>query len=387
MKVMRITINALHMHPGASGGAETILLELIKALRAVDKQRQYQILIWLDSEEAVKPLCSPNIEYRIVQGNLAARARRFALRCLTKPHPTAWLAEGHADVVHYPNAVIRIRPFRISAPLVLTMTDIQHVYFPEHWPREDVAFREKYFPKSVERADAIIAISEFTRRGLIEKYQCPPEKVRTIYPGVDHDRISKMIPQERWNRIKSEYKIPDRFLIYPAGTWPHKNHLRLLEAIRLQLDKGNRDIALILTGIRQFNHDRIMDRIGELNLQTEVMHLGHLPWDELVMLYQNAQGMIYPSLFEGFGLPLVEAMAAGCPVACSDRAAIPEIAGEAAYYFNPEDVEAISDAVERLWLDDTLRADLINRGRKRSRNFGWRSFAEKTIEVYESVAR
>jgi glycosyltransferase involved in cell wall biosynthesis len=383
---MKIVINALHMHLGETGGAETYLLELLRALDSMQNRQYYSILIWPESEEEIKSLAKPNIDYHIVTNSFAARLRRFALRCLTKPHPVAWLANMDADVVHYPNAVIRIRPFRISSPLVLTMTDIQHLYYPEHWPEEDIRFREKHFPESVERADRIIAISEFTRQGLIEKFNAPPEKVRTIHLGVDHELLSSEPPNEDWMALKGKYQLPGKFLIYPAGTWPHKNHLRLVEAVADQVRKGNKDLHVILTGIRQFNHERILQRISDLGLEKNIPHLGHLPWSEVVMLYQKARGMIYPSLFEGFGLPLVEAMAAGCPVACSNRAAIPEIAAEAAHYFNPEEVEEISDAIERLWFDEELRIDLIERGRIRARGFNWESCARQTIEVYESVA-
>ena len=382
---MHIAINALHFHPGASGGAETYLLGLAQALGPEAGHHRVTLMIWGEAEDSIRPLCGGPVDYRIVKGGVVQRARRLALRLVDRSHPTGWLADVDADVVHYPNAVIWMRPFPLAIPTVLTMTDIQHEYYPEHWPATDVKFRRKAFPASVKQADAVIAISEFTRQGLIERLGCPADKVRTIYLGVDHALFSGPIAPSQWLDIKARYALPDGFLLYPAGTWPHKNHLRLLQALKVLSDRGERDITLVLTGIRQFSHEDVLRAVSRLGLQGRVLHLGHIPMNDLAVLLKKARGMVFPSLFEGFGLPVLEAMAAGCPVACSDRAALPEVAGQAALYFDPTEVDAIAEAILVLWLDEGSRERLIRAGHKRAAQFSWTKCAQETLRVYESL--
>jgi len=381
---MHIAINALHFHPGASGGAETYLLGLVKALRSVAGDHRVTLIIWREAEDTIRPLCGGPTDYRIARGGALQQARRLALRLVDRSHPTGWLSDIPADVVHYPNAVMWMRPFPLVTPTVLTMTDLQHEYYPEHWRADDVKFRRKAFPASVKQADAVIAISEFTRQGLIERLGCPADKVKTIYFGVDHAFFSGPVAPTQWLDMKARYALPEHFLLYPAGTWPHKNHLRLLQALKVLGDRGERDIALVLTGIREFAHEDVLHAVSLLGLQGRVIHLGHIPMDDLAVLLKKARGMVFPSLFEGFGLPVLEAMAAGCPVACSDRAALPEVAGQAALYFDPADVEAIAEAIRVLWSNEESRKRLIRAGHNRAAQFSWTKCAEETLRVYES---
>jgi len=142
---------------------------------------------------------------------------------------------------------------------------------------------------------------------------------------------------------------------------------------------------LVLTGIRQFSHEDVLRAVSRLGLQGRVLHLGHIPMNDLAVLLKKARGMVFPSLFEGFGLPVLEAMAAGCPVACSDRAALPEVAGQAALYFDPTEVDAIAEAILVLWLDEGSRERLIRAGHKRAAQFSWTKCAQETLRVYESL--
>jgi glycosyltransferase involved in cell wall biosynthesis len=382
---MHIAIHALHYRPGASGGSETYLLGLVQELRSYAGEHRITLLILPEAEGDVRPLRDRGLEYRVVNNVLPYRALRAALRALDRTQPAGWLANIRPDVIHFPNAVIRMRPFPRKVAMVLTMTDIQHEFHPEFWPAADVRLRKRLFPASIDRADAIIAISEFTRQGLIERMGCPSSKVRTIYPGVDDALLSAPLTPEHWQQTRTHYGLPERFLIYPAGTWPHKNHVRLIRALGILAQENKSAITVVLTGIRQFAHQAMLDEIDKQALRQRVLHLGHVPRDDMATILRRARGLIFPSLFEGFGLPVVEAMAAGCPVACSDRAALPEIAGEAALYFDPTDLDAIADAVWRLWEDDDAHRKLATLGRARARLYDWRAAAAQTMEVYRSV--
>jgi len=187
--------------------------------------------------------------------------------------------------------------------------------------------------------------------------------------------------------VKARYGLDRPFLYYPAATWPHKNHLSLLEAVRMLKESHGFDGELVLTGISKGAHRAIMDEIRRMGVEGMVRILGYLPPDELPYVYNLARLMVFPSLFEGFGIPLVEAMASGCPVICSNVTSIPEVVGDAAVLFDPQSPEEIATAIWSVWNDDTELSLMKERGLARSRMFSWEETARKTVEVYRKVGR
>lgn len=378
---MNIVINSLHINPQATGGGETYVRELVRSLAAVDHKNTYTLLVWFKAESSLKDLRASNIRLQGVRRTPFHRMIRATLRRFAAPHATGWLANIDADIMHWPNSVIMLRPFALATPSVLTMMDIQHEYFPEFFSQQDLHLRQWLYPESVKRADAIITISKTTRDTLIERYNTAPEKITVIYPGVNRDRFSSIPSEEQRRKVGQRYNLPERFLIYPAGTWPHKNHIRLLQAL-----KQCTDVACIFTGIQQSAHHEVMMAIQDLQLDKRVLHIGHVGWNELPTLYHMAEGMIFPSLFEGFGLPVLEAMAAGCPVAASNQSTIVEVSRGAAHLFDPYDVDEIADAIRRLWDDSQLKQDLSMHGNMTANQYDWQITARETINIYRRVA-
>jgi glycosyltransferase involved in cell wall biosynthesis len=260
-----------------------------------------------------------------------------------------------ADAVHYP---LTIRIPAVAAPTAITLHDVQHLDLPQLFSRGERAFRSVAYHRSARSARLVIVPSAFVRDRAAELLPLAPAKIRVIHHGIDHERF---FPGE-------ERREP--FLLYPARPWPHKNHATLFEAFSL-LRRDRPELQLVLTG-------------GGWSGATPdgVEALGNVSLDELVLLYRRASALVFPSLYEGFGLPPLEAMACGCPVACSVAAALPEVCGDAARYFAPDDPEEIAAAVEDVLSDP---AAWSARGVARAAGFTWERTAAAHEEVYREL--
>jgi glycosyltransferase involved in cell wall biosynthesis len=341
-----VGIAVLTLVPGQVGGSETYVRELLRAL-AREGTLDYRVLApplapeWpLPAEVAVSYGTARSTPER-----LAALARE-ALRTGRLPD---------ADVVHYPLTV----PLpRSRARKVVTLHDVQHLDLPQLFSRSERGYRRLAYDGAAKHADRVIVLSDFVRRRAIERLGVDPSRVQVVHSGLDHTRFH---PGE-------EEREP--FLLYPARPWPHKNHARLYDAFE-QLRRERPGLKLVLTGGGDF---------GRVPAGVELR--GLVSDDELASLYRRASALVFPSLYEGFGLPPLEAMASGCPVASSDAAALPEIVGEAARLFDPHDAEAIVAAVRDVLAEpDAWR----ERGLARAAQFSWDATARAHEDVYRAL--
>ena len=200
--------------------------------------------------------------------------------------------------------------------------------------------------------------------------------------GVDLSRFSPD-PGDRDADLRAAAGAPPRYVIYPANLWPHKNHGRLLDAFARLAD---REVALVLTGQTYGRLGTLMRRAAELRVAERVRHLGHVPAETLPALYRGAQGMVFPSLYEGFGSPPLEAMACGCPVASSPAASLREVCGDAALTLDPTDPDAMASAIDRLLSDDSLRRRLRAAGLAHAPRWTWARAADRHVELYRRLA-
>lgn len=352
---MRVALSLLTLIPGISGGSETYARALCRALREVGRL-EYQAVLptlapdaggGLESVVAAGYRASTTTTGRLLAMGLAA-VRGRALRS----HFTG------ADVVHYP---LTVPVPHVERPTVLTLLDVQHLDLPELFPRGERAFRRLAYDRAAHRADQVIVISDWVRERVIERLRLDPDRVHAIHLGVDHDVFTPDATVAR-----------EPLLYYPARPWPHKNHVRLYEALAL-VRRTRPELRLVLTGA---GHDPAalpdgVEALGDADLATRIS------------LYRRAALVVFPSLYEGFGLPPLEAMACGCPVACSDAGSLPEVVGDAAVLFDPADPSAIAAGVE----DALARArDLAARGTERAARFTWAATARAHDDVYELAA-
>jgi glycosyltransferase involved in cell wall biosynthesis len=348
-----VAIPLLTLVPGRLGGSETYVRELLRALGRVGRH-DYRVVL-----PPVAPDAAEGLPSLAASGYLRARKtpERLLAIGLASARPSRLRGDlGAAELVHFP---LTIELPRTPLPKVVTLHDVQHLDLPEMFPRAERAFRSVFWHRSVARADRVIAISEFVRDRAVAALGVDPTKVRVVPQGIDHDRLRPGEGQR------------EPFLLYPARRWKHKNHERLLEAFAL-LRRDRPELRLVLTGGGDFG-----------GMPQGVEARGHVGTDELTGLMQRASALVFPSLYEGFGLPPLEAMACGCPVACSDAAALPEVVGDAARLFDPHAPEAIAQAVREV-LDDP--APWTARGLERAARYSWDETARLTDAVYAELS-
>jgi glycosyltransferase involved in cell wall biosynthesis len=259
-----------------------------------------------------------------------------------------------------------------AVPQVALVHDLQHAFRPELFSPQQQRLRARQLAELCRHAARLICVSEFVRDSLLATVPVDPGRVVVIRHGLLRE-VAAEEPESAKPALARLGVVRGEFLLYPANFWPHKNHLRLLEALAQHVARrpGSR-LRLVCTGALDERAQRLHARAAELGLGDRVTFPGYLPEAELGALLRSCRAVIYPSLFEGFGLPVLEAMAAGRPVLCSDTTSLPEVAGDAAFYFDPTDPAAIAGAIERLEADPLLATELIARGRARARTFGTR---------------
>jgi glycosyltransferase involved in cell wall biosynthesis len=271
------------------------------------------------------------------------------------------------DLVHYP---VTVPVPRVDGTrTVVTLLDVQHHELPDMFSRAERWQRSWAYDAAARRADRVLTISEHARRGIIEHVGVAPERIDVIALGVDHTRFD---PEG-----SPPLGLPERYVVYPANMWPHKNHERLLAAFA-QVDDPT--LHLVLTG-QTYGREHLLAG------RERVRHLGHIPAADVPAVYRGALALVFPSLFEGFGLPPLEAMACGTPVAASDVGAVAEVCGEAALAFDPHEVGSIVAAIERVTQDEPLRAELRVAGIARAARFTWQATAAAHLRAYERARR
>ena len=381
---MRVGLNATSFLPGRMGGMETYFRNLLDRLQFHDHDNDYLLLC--DKRFAGEfPLVNP--AFRMEYINYAKPSPAWFLRGVVRNVLNLDILANRmngvkVDVIHHPFTVLT--PPGIKTPSVLTFWDMQHEFFPAFFSRTELLKRQRLYRASAERATRIIVSAAFTKECLINRYGIDHEKIEVIYTGYGSE-YRPVDDAGLLAEIREKYALDRPFLFYPAATWPHKNHLRLLEAVRLLRDRYRFDGALVLTGIAMQAHAGIMEEISRLGLADQVKILGYLPSSDLPFLYNCARLMVFPSLFEGFGIPLVEAMACGCPVVCAHAASLPEVVGAAGILFDPLDHDSIAEAIWSVWNDEGRLARMRESGLERVKLFNWDAAALKTMAVYKKA--
>ena len=294
--------------------------------------------------------------------------------------PSMDRALGDVQLFH---ATEHLLPKLTRARSVFTLHDTAYLLFPEyHLPRNRIYLRAM-MPRFLERADRIIAVSENTRRDALRLYRLDPGKIEVIPEGVDA-RFRPDVDDTIISAVRRRYGLPKRFILCISTIEPRKNLTTLLEAYAA-LRHDHRDVRLVIVGGKGWLFERFFERLRSLGLERDVVLTGYVPDEDVPALLNAAEVFAFPSEFEGFGLPPLEAMACGVPVVCSNAASLPEVVGEAGVLLPPRDVAAWVEALGRLLDDAQLREDLRARGLERASRFTWDAAARMTLDVYRSV--
>ncbi len=292
------------------------------------------------------------------------------------------LRKCKADIWHLPNTLPLVFRFK-STPTVITIHDLADLHVRKYgWFR--TLYRRSINYLAARRADCVLTVSESSKRDLVAMLGVAPAKVAVVYPGVS-EIFRPRDPLSCKEYVRSRYGLPTDFILAPGGLGGNKNLNRLLEAFARLVSQGASH-HLVCTGTAAGEEmTRLQTSVKELQLDGRVFFPGRIPLDDLVTLYGASSAVVYVSLYEGFGLPLLEAMACGIPILASQTSSIPEVTQEAALLVDPYNGGAIANAIGRVLRDEELRQTLIQRGLIRAQHFSWRSTAIQTVEVYKSA--
>ncbi len=352
-----VGISMLTLVPGVVGGSERYARELARALARVG-ELEYRVFLPTIAADAADGLPAAIVpEYRASR-TAPGRIAAMSVAAAAPGRLRRRLELDRLDAIHFPLSVML--PTVERPPAATTVHDLQHELYPQFFPRAELAYRRVVYGWTLRRSRVVIAISEHARQTLIERHGLDQGRVRAIHLGIDRERF------------RPDGRAREPFLLYPANRWPHKNHERLFEAFAL-VRRERPELRLVLTGT---GHER-------RPLPEGVEMRGRVSDEELAELYRTAAALAFPSLYEGFGLPPLEAMACGCPVAVSNAASLPEVCGDAADYFDPLSAEDMAAAILRV----LARADdYAARGLDRARRFSWDACARAHDAVYRELA-
>jgi glycosyltransferase involved in cell wall biosynthesis len=406
---MKIGINASWMTPGAAGGHEWYVRNLIERLGVIDTENDYllvaapnnfktwklpnsrwEMCVYVGDESAPGAFrtlpCSPALEdpprvdplrrlYRRLRGWYTADAWTGRLGRLIAARgvglwfcPFMWALPTDTDV-----------------PIVVNIPDLQQEHLPHFFDDDQTAIRSVGYQYSAKIATATIAVSEFSAADIVQRYGIEPDRVLGIPLGIDP---SLMVSPQLQKRLAAASRLAHRldgdFIFYPSAGWPHKNHDNLVRALAIVKQQVGR-VKLVLTGWKFDVMQRLRPLLRELGLQDDVLHLGYINRTDLIGLYAAASLVAFPSMFEGFGLPVAEAMHFGTPVACSNAGSLGEVGGDAVLQFDPTSVDQMAECILRILTDAPTRQRLAVAGPKRAEQFSYDNVARRHLELFNRI--
>jgi glycosyltransferase involved in cell wall biosynthesis len=369
---MRVAIDIRKLHDYGIG---TYVRNLVGQLAKRDGNDRYVLICGRDDAGYVRGL-GDRFEPLVEGAGNYTLAEQFSI-------PVA-LRRARVDLFHAPHYVVS--PLT-SCPTVVTIHDCIHLRFPQYLPNRAAHLYAKGMMRlAARRAQRILTVSQASKDDILRYLKVPASKVEVIYNALD-ERLATPPAEADITRVRERYQLRSSFVLYAGNIKPHKNVDRLIEAFAI-LRKGRRDdIKLLIIGDEISKYPNLRRLVHRYQLHQHVRFFGFVPDETLAVLYRLAAVFVFPSLFEGFGLPPLEAMASGTPVVTSNVSSLPEVVGDAAVLIDPMNASAIADAMRRVLDDPALRADLIRRGCQRVKAFSWERSVARVREVYAEVAQ
>ncbi len=367
---MRIVIDARKLHDFGIG---TYIRNLVTGLAALDTTTDF-VLLTKPADTAAATAAGPNFRAVTETAKSYSLAEQWRI-------PLA-AARARADLLHEPHYVL---PPLTRCRTVVTIHDCIHLRFPEYLPsRASFFYAHAMIRMAARKADRVLTVSEASKRDILHYTGVAPDKVEVIYNGLD-DRFAAAPDAAAIERVQQRFQLDHPFVLYVGNIKPHKNLERLIAAFAAARPDGPDGLKLVVIGDETSNYPSVRQAVHRHRLDKHVRFFGFLPAATLVVFYRLARAFVFPSLYEGFGLPPLEAMANETPVVTSNVSSLPEVAGEAALLVDPYDVASIADGIRRAVSDEPLRQVLIARGRERAGHFSWTRAAADTLAAYRRV--
>lgn len=372
---LHIGINALYLLPGKVGGSETYLRNLVKWLPTIGHEHRFSLFVNRESADIFRS--SPEITVVPCQVSAANRPGRIFWEQVIFPFV---LKQNTVDILLSAGMTT---PILCPATSVLMLFDLQHVNQPRNFPLLYLPFLRSIIYSSAKSADGVLTLSNQAKNDIIQSYHLPADRIEVTYLAVDHDAFHPATVSDS-AAVRMRYSLPEHFILYAASSLPHKNHVRLLKAFQRVLNRVP-DIKLVLIGARDKGEEELNHQIKLHNLEKEVILLGWLPFEEVPAVYRACELFVFPTLHEGFGLPIIEAMASGVPVVCSNIEPLTEVAGDAAHFVDPLSFENIAAGILAVLRDKATSESLISRGLIRAQEFTWRKTVGQTLSFLKAV--
>jgi glycosyltransferase involved in cell wall biosynthesis len=367
---MRIGIDARKLHDFGIG---TYVQNLLKELVRLDDDAEYVTLCYardVDWLTALGPRIHP----------VVTRADNYSLREQIEVPWRLWRAG--VSLFHAPHYVL---PILVPCPAVVTIHDCIHLMFPQYLPNRLAIFYARFFMWwATRRAGRILTVSDASKRDILRFCRIPADKVTVIHNAID-DRFRVPPPDDEMARIRERFQLHEPFVLYVGNVKPHKNLVRLIEAVHHLHENGYDELKLLVIGSDISKYAELRRAVHTHNLHRYVRFLGFVPDRTLHILYRLASVFAFPSLYEGFGLPPLEAMACGVPVVTSNTSSLPEVVGDAAVLVDPTDSRAIAEGLAHVLADRNLRGVLQQRGIARAASFSWREAARAVRAIYGEI--
>ncbi len=381
---MRIGIDyTAAVRQGAGIGRYT--RNLVRALAHLDTCNQYRLVVagaGCDREDM--GTWPENYRLRVIPAT--DRWLHIMWQRLQIPIPVQAIT-GRLDLFHSPDFVL---PPTGKTPALLTVHDLSYLRVPQYFVAGFSRYLHGAVSRAVRRAERILADSESTRRDLLELLHVEPERVSVLLPGVER-RFQPIEDVDALSRVRRRYQLPKRFILGLGTLQPRKNFAGLIEAFARLIGDGREfwpadSLHLVIAGGKGWMYEEIIQLVEDLDLGARVRFPGFVDDEDLPALYSLADVFAFPSWYEGFGLPVLEAMACGTPVVAADNSSLPEVVGEAGILVPADDSSSLAEAVARLLTDKPLRAKLVAAGRAQAQRFTWESAARQLLEEYEAAA-
>jgi glycosyltransferase involved in cell wall biosynthesis len=367
---VRIGIDARKLHDFGIG---TYIRNLLRQLARIDRETEFVVLC---RPEDCEPLVSLGENFRPV----VETAGNYSIAEQVKI-PLALRREG-VTLFHAPHYVL---PPLVRCRSVVTIHDCIHLMFPQYLPnRFALAYARTSIALAARRANRVLTVSESSKRDILRFVDTEPERIDVIYNAYD-ESFAIEPEEEDMARVRERYQLHDEFVLYAGNVKPHKNLERLIQAFDLVRKQGLDHLKLVLIGDDISKYTALRRAVHQHNLHKYVRFLGYMPEETLAVMYRLAGVFVFPSLYEGFGLPPLEAMASGTPVVTSNVSSMPEVAADAAVLVDPYDPQAIADGIYRVLTDERLRRDLVHKGIARAGMFSWEQSVRRVRAIYGEV--
>lgn len=371
---MHIAIDATAVPPKPMGAGRYVIY-LIRELAALDTSHKFTVF----AHEYLRPFLSdlPGAHTRVIWLPNKPPAMRLIWEQTFFPRI---LRRSGVDLLHSPHYTM---PLSCPVPSVITFHDMTFFIHPEMHTLSKRAFFPWIMHHSSRKADMIITDSESTRRDAMQLLAIPPEKIVTVHLGYQ-DIFRPITDTAILDAVREKHHLPEHFILYVGAVEPRKNLPLLLNVFDILVQQGYSQHLVIVGGLGWLYQD-VLTQIDKLRAKDRIHRMGHIPYADLPVFYNLADVFVYPSIYEGFGLPPLEGMACGTPVITSDISSMPEFVGDAGVLAPPNDEAALLEAIQTVLSDDALRGRLAKDGPKQAANFTWKHTAEKTMNIYEQV--